>query len=107
MLLLEPAHSHHATIPFHDYPSTYHTATILRLLEGNESRRVGGTDTRSTVLDRPVRDGELGEVEANHFWLDFDLVELLAAVDTDDTADHLGDDDHITKVGLDEVGLFV
>lgn len=44
---------------------------------------------------------------ANHLGLDFDLVELLAGVDTDDGADHLGDDDHVTEVGLDEVGLLV
>ena len=44
---------------------------------------------------------------ANHLGLDFDLVELLARVDTDDRADHLGDNDHVTEVGLDEVGLLV
>ena len=43
----------------------------------------------------------------NHLRLDLDLVELLAGVDTDDGTDHLGDDDHVTKVGLDEVGLLV
>lgn len=44
---------------------------------------------------------------ANHLRLDLNLVELLAGVDTDDGADHLGDNDHVTKVGLDEVGLLV
>lgn len=44
---------------------------------------------------------------ANHFGLNFDLVEGLARVDTDDGADHLGDNDHVTEVGLDEVGLLV
>lgn len=44
---------------------------------------------------------------ANHLGLDLDLVELLARVDADDRADHLGDDDHVTEVGLDEVGLLV
>lgn len=44
---------------------------------------------------------------ANHLGLDFDLVELLTGVDTDDAADHLGDNDHVTEVGLDEVGLLV
>lgn len=43
----------------------------------------------------------------NHLRLDFDLVELLTGVDTNDGADHLGDDDHVTKVSLDEVGLLV
>jgi hypothetical protein len=44
---------------------------------------------------------------ANHLGLDFDLVEVLAGVDTDDAANHLGDDDHVTEVGLDLVGLLV
>ena len=44
---------------------------------------------------------------ADHLGLDFDLVELLSGVDTDDGADHLGDDNHVTEVGLDKVGLLV
>lgn len=44
---------------------------------------------------------------ADHLGLDLDLVELLTRVDTNDGADHLGDDDHVTEVGLDEVGLLV
>lgn len=44
---------------------------------------------------------------ADHLGLDFDLVELLSGVDTDNAADHLRDNDHVTEVGLDEVGLLV
>jgi hypothetical protein len=44
---------------------------------------------------------------ADHLGLDLDLVELLAGVDTNDGTDHLGDDDHVTEVSLDEVGLLV
>jgi hypothetical protein len=44
---------------------------------------------------------------ANHLRLDFDLVEFLAGVDADDAADHLGYDNHVTEVRLDEVGLLV
>jgi hypothetical protein len=44
---------------------------------------------------------------ADHLGLDLDLVELLAGVDTDDAANHLGDNDHVTEVSLDEVGLLV
>lgn len=87
---------------------------------------MGGTNTGPTVLDglavadvriafdcgRKIRgdvlgDGELSQVVANHLRLDLDLVELLAGVDADDAADHLGDDNHVTEVGLDEVGLLV
>lgn len=52
-------------------------------------------------------DGELGEVVADHLRLDLDLVEHLAGVDADDRADHLGDDNHVTEVSLDDVGLLV
>lgn len=44
---------------------------------------------------------------ADHLGLDLNLVELLAGVDTNDGTDHLGDDDHVTEVSLDEVGLLV
>lgn len=90
--------------------STQHSKGIVfrsRLLEGNETGRVGGTDTGTTVLDGLVGDGELSQVVANHLGLDLDLVELLAGVDADNAADHLGDNDHVTQVRLDKVGLLV
>lgn len=43
----------------------------------------------------------------NHLGLDLNLVELLSGVDTNDGADHLGNDNHVTEVRLDEVGLLV
>lgn len=54
-----------------------------------------------------LRDREFTKVVTNHLRLDFDLVELLTGVDTDDGADHLGDNDHVTEVSLDELGLLV
>ena len=44
---------------------------------------------------------------ADHFRLDFDLIELLAGVDANDRADHLGHDDHVAEVSLHEVRLLV
>ena len=44
---------------------------------------------------------------ADHLGLDFDRVEDFAVVDTDDGTDHLGDDDHVTEVGLHDRGLLV
>ena len=44
---------------------------------------------------------------ADHLGLDFDLVELLAGVDADDAANHFGNDNHVTEVSLDKVGLLV
>ena len=43
----------------------------------------------------------------NHLRLDLDLVELLAGVDTNDASNHLGDDNHVSEVSLDEVRLLV
>ena len=39
----------------------------------NETRRVGSSNTRATVLDWLVRDGEFAEIVANHLGLDFNL----------------------------------
>ena len=39
--------------------------------------------------------------------LDFDLVEGLAVVNADDGTGHLRDDNHVSEVGLDNVGLLV
>ena len=62
---------------------------------------------RSSMLHRLVADAKLAQVEPNHLRLDLDLVEFLAAVDTDDAADHLGHDDHVAQVRLDQIGLLV
>lgn len=43
----------------------------------------------------------------DHLGLDFDLVEFLAAVDTNDASDHLRHNDHVSEVGLDKVWLLV
>jgi hypothetical protein len=68
---------------------------------------VGSTDTGTTVLDRLVGDGEFTEVVTNHLGLDLDLVEGLSVVNTNNGTNHLGDDNHVTEVGLDNSGLLV
>jgi hypothetical protein len=75
------------------------------LLEGNKLGRVSGTNTGTTVLDGLVRDGELGKIVTSHFRLDFNLVEDLTVVDTNDGTDHLGNNDHVTEVSLDDLRL--
>ncbi len=60
--------------------------------------RLGRGEERHVLCDR-----ELSEVVANHLRLDFHLVEFLARVDADDASDHLGDDNHVPQVGLDEI----
>lgn len=78
-----------------------------RLLERDESRRVRGSDTWSSVLDWLVRDGELGEVVSDHLGSDLNLVENLSIVNSDDGSDHLWDDDHVSQVRLDRGRLLV
>lgn len=40
-------------------------------------------------------------------YLNFNLVENLSVVDTNNAANHLGNNDHITEMGLDASGLLV
>ena len=68
-------------------------------LEGDEPGGVGSTNTRPTVLNRLVRDGELSQVVTNHLRLDLDLVEGLPVVHTNDASNHLWDNDHVPQVG--------
>ena len=44
---------------------------------------------------------------SNHLGLDFDLVEFLARVDTNDATNHLRDNDHVSEMSLDEIRLLV
>lgn len=74
------------------------------LTQRNETRGVGGTNTRATVLDGGVGDGELTEVVSNHISLNLYGDISLSIVNTSDGTDHLGDDDDVTEVGLDGFG---
>jgi len=59
------------------------------------------------VLDRLIRDGELSQIVSNHLRLDLNLVELFAAVNTNNRANHFRDDNHISKVCLNKIGLLI
>ena len=76
----------------------------LNLLEGHETRRVVGTDTGTAVTDRTVGDGELTQVHANHVCGNVCNVEDLTVVHSDLGTNHVGDNDHVAKVGLDGLG---
>jgi len=43
----------------------------------------------------------------HHFWLNLDLIEFLARVDTNNAPNHLRHDNHIPQMGLDEIRLLV
>jgi len=77
------------------------------LLERDELGRRGGTNTRATVAHRLVGDRELAKVVSDHVSLDLNGGEDLAVVYADNAANHLRDDNHVTKVGLDDFGLVV
>uniref|UniRef100_A0A0E9X7T9 Uncharacterized protein n=1 Tax=Anguilla anguilla TaxID=7936 RepID=A0A0E9X7T9_ANGAN len=61
---------------------------------------MGGSNARATVLNRLVSDGELSQVVANHFRLDFHLVESLAIVHSNHGPHHLRQDNHVPQVSL-------
>jgi len=54
-----------------------------------------------------LRDREFAQVVSNHLWLNFDLVELLSWVDTNDASNHFWNNDHVSEVSLDEIWLLV
>ena len=44
---------------------------------------------------------------SHHLRLNLNLVELLSRVNTNDATNHLGDNNHVSQMSLDEVGLLV
>ena len=77
------------------------------LLEVDELLDSGGRGSLATVADGGVGEGELAEVVAHHLGLDLDQVVAEAVVDTDLGAEHLGEDDRVAEVGLDDAGLLL
>lgn len=59
------------------------------------------------MSDWGVGDGELTQVVANHLWTELDSVEHLTVVDTNNGANHLRDDNHVSQMGLDNSWLLV
>ncbi len=52
-------------------------------------------------------DNSLSKIVSNHFGLDFNRVEHFSIVNADYRSNHLGDDNHVTEMGLDDSGFFV
>ena len=59
------------------------------------------------MLHRLITNTELPQIEPHHLRLDLHLVELLAAINPDHGANHLGHDDHVPEMGLHEIGSLV
>ncbi len=74
-------------------------------MNGDKSWVIGSSQAGASVSDGAVRAGELSKVVSNHVDLDLNQVEDLSVVDGDLRADHLGEDDHVSEVCLDGLGL--
>lgn len=68
---------------------------------------VSSTDTRSSVLDRLVTDGEFCEIMASHLRLYLHAVEDLSIIDSNNASNHLWDNNHVSQVCLNDRRLFV
>ena len=66
-----------------------------------------GPDPWPPVLHRLVTDAKLPQIKPHHLGLDLHLVELLAAVDPNHAADHLGHDNHVAQVRFHQVRFLV
>jgi len=69
-------------------------------LQRDETGRVGSTNTGLTVFYRLVSDGKFAEVVTNHLRLNFNSVELLSVVHTNNASDHFGNNNHVSEVSL-------
>ena len=70
------------------------------LLQRNELRRVSSTNTWTVVLHRLVSQRKFTQVMTDHLSLDFNVVETLAVVNTNNRSNHLRNNNHVTKMGL-------
>ena len=65
-----------------------------------------GTNSWLTVGNSLISHGEFSEIVADHFGFNFDGSEGFSGVDIDDTLDHLGKDDAVSKMCFNGLGLF-
>ena len=66
-----------------------------------------GSNPRSTMLDRLIADTKLAQIMPHHLGFDLNLIELLARINPNHTADHLRHHDHVAQMRLDQVGFLV
>ncbi len=64
-------------------------------------------NARPPMLHRLIANTKLPQIEPHHLRLDLHLIELLPAIDANDTANHLRHDDHVPEVGLHEIRFLV
>jgi hypothetical protein len=75
------------------------------LLQWDETGRMSGTDTRATMTNGFVGDGEFSKIMTDHLGFNLDLVKSFPIVNTHHCANHFRYDDHVSKVSLDHLRL--
>ena len=59
------------------------------------------------MLHRLITNTKLPQIKPHHLRLHFHLIELLSAINPNHTPNHLGNDNHVPEMGLDQVGFLV
>jgi hypothetical protein len=59
------------------------------------------------MLNRLITDTELAQIMPHHLRLNFHLIELLSRVDPHYAPNHLGYNDHVAEMRLDQIGFLV
>ena len=70
------------------------------LLQRNELRTVSRTNTRAVMLHRSISKRELAQIVTNHLSLDLNVVEVVTIVHTNNTSNHLRNNNHVTEMSL-------
>lgn len=71
---------------------------LLLSFKRNEPWGVSSTNTRPSVLNRLVTDREFSKIVTDHFRFNFNLIEGLPIVDTNDAANHFRYNYHVAKM---------
>lgn len=58
------------------------------------------TNTRAVMLHRSISKRELAQVVTNHLSLNLNVVEVVTIVHTNNTSNHLRNNNHVTEMSL-------
>lgn len=75
------------------------------LFNGDEFRRVSSSDSWLTVGNSLVGHSELSEIVSDHFGFNIDLSEPISFVNIDDGLNHGRENDAVSKMSFDGLGL--
>lgn len=77
------------------------------LLQRNKPTRMRRPNPRPPMLNRLITNRKLAQIKPHHLRLNLHLIELLARINPNHAPNHLGNDNHVAEVRLDEVGFLV